>query len=273
MKKIRIAEKRNWQKFLALAETEGWRVPQVECQLFQGIWLHQAQILEEGQNFCGLVTAVPHQYTGWIGNLIVPSELRGRGYGSQLFTAAFAALEEQGVRSVWLTASKIGQTLYEKHGFAKVDEVERWVSSKRKPSDPFVDSTTASEASLRKADQRAWGEERQSLLNALVTQGKVFACHDTVALLQQEPGLQIIGPWYSPPQCPRSNRLVLQKILAAAHPKIEIVADMLASSPVRQLLLAAGFNCVGSNALMVKGDASEVDLSMMVSLASLGSVG
>ncbi len=85
--------------------------------------------------------------------------------------------------------------------------------------------------------------------------------------------MQVIGPWYSPQQCPRANRLVLQQLLAHAEAGINIVADVLASSPVRQLLAAADFTCVGKNALMAKGDTGGIDLTRMVSLASLGSIG
>jgi len=46
--------------------------------------------------------------------------------------------------------------------------------------------------------------------------------------------------------------------------------DILKSSPVRQLLTATGFSCVGSNALMAQGDTSRVQIKTMVSLASLG---
>ena len=273
MKKIRFAEKPDWDNFQLLSELEGWRVPEVERQLFKDSWAPFARVMEHGKTFCGLVTSVAYPRSGWIGNLIVPGELRGQGYGRQLFDAALSALQAQMLESVWLTASDMGRPIYEKAGFVLVDVVERWISGMRVPCGPADDPVSDALQQLRAADLAAWGEDRSILLDALCLRGHVFACDDSVALLQHEPGLQIVGPWYSPSGCPRANRLLLQKILTASDPHVEIVVDVLASSPVRQLLAAAGFACAGKNLLMVLGEAGHVRRDMMVSLASLGSIG
>jgi GNAT superfamily N-acetyltransferase len=273
MNKIRIAQKPDWTSFFALADAEGWRVPEVERQLFAGGWCDCAQALEEDDRFSGLVTAVAHQHSGWIGNLIVPERLRGRGYGSRLFEAAFSVLQGQGMTSVWLTASASGRPIYEKSGFVAIDEVERWVSCKRAHFGPADSLVKDGGLKLVALDRVAWGEDRSALLEALDARGEAYACGDAVALLQREPGLQIVGPWYSSKGCPRSSRLLLQKILAEADPNVELVVDVLKSSPVRQLLSATGFSCVGSNALMVQGDTTRIQIKTMASLASLGSIG
>ena len=273
MNKIRIAQKPDWTSFFALADAEGWRVPEVERQLFAGRWCDCAQALKEDDRFSGLVTAVAHQHSGWIGNLIVPERLRGRGYGSRLFEAALSALQAQGMTSVWLTASESGRPIYEKSGFVAIDEIERWVSCKRAPSGPADILVKDGGQKLVDLDRAAWGEDRSALLEALDARGEAYACGGAVALLQREPGLQIVGPWYSSTGCPRSNRLLLQKILTEADPNVVLVVDVLKSSPVRQLLSATGFACVGSNVLMAQGDTGHVHREMMVSLASLGSIG
>lgn len=273
MKKIRLAEKSDWDNFQVLAALEGWRVPEVERQLFRESWTPFARVMEQGQTFCGLVTSVAYRRSGWIGNLIVPGELRGQGYGKQLFVAALSALQAQRLESVWLTASEMGRPIYEKSGFVLVDGVERWISGKRVPCGPADRLDNDAESQLRALDLVAWGEDRSALLETLCLQGHVFACDDSAALLQYEPGLQIVGPWYSPSGCPRANRLLLQKILTAADPHVEVVVDVLASSPVRKLLAETGFACTGKNALMMLGDAGHVHKEMMVSLASLGSIG
>ena len=273
MNKIRIAQKPDWDSFFNLAAGEGWRVPEVERQLFAGQWFDCARVLEEGDSFCGLVTSVAHEHSGWIGNLIVPARLRGRGRGSLLFKAALSALQAQGMTTVWLTASESGRPIYEQSGFVAIDEIERWVSCKRSRFGPADNLVKDGRQKLVTLDWAAWGEDRASLLQALAARGPVYAYGDAVALLQREPELQIVGPWYSSKGCPRSSRLLLQKILAEADPNVELVVDILKSSPVRHLLSATGFSCVGSNALMVLGDAGHVQRDMMVSLASLGSLG
>ena len=70
----------DWQRFMSLAVDEGWRVPGFELTLFQGPWCEYAHVLDVN-GFCGLVTAVAYEKSAWIGNLIVPSQYRGKGMG------------------------------------------------------------------------------------------------------------------------------------------------------------------------------------------------
>lgn len=270
---IRQPKPADWEIFYGLAAEEGWRVPQVERQLFMGPWSDCAKVLEVDGNFAGLVTAVAHEHSGWIGNLIIPPRLRGRGYGGKLFLAARDDLADRGISKVWLTASALGQTLYEKSGFATVDRIERWVLVRRAAFPSGLGSKNSVEKTLWDADRMAWGEDRTNLLKQLSRQDQLFTCDDSVALLQKGADVQIIGPWYSQSACPRANRQLLQELLAAADPNIEIVADLLASSPLRQLLAAAGFARSGETALMMHGKGHTTNLERMVSLASLGSFG
>ena len=83
----------------------------------------------------------------------------------------------------------------------------------------------------------------------------------------------MIGPWYCKQRNGRSNRLLLAQLLAAADPTLEMVIDLICPSPLALLLSAAGFFCLGLAALMVSGDDSGIELSAMLALASLGSVG
>ncbi len=270
---IRTPLPSDWQAFYRLAAAEGWRVPQVERQLLQGAWSQCAYVLDMDGAFAGLVTAVAHEQSGWIGNLIVPQALRGRGFGVTLFRRALTDLAERGMTTCWLTASELGQPIYEKSGFFVVNEVERWVCPPRKGSEQRVEEQLLARQALRECDRSAWSEDRDALLDHLLESGQVFACDDALALLQKGQDVQILGPWYSRSLCPRANRRLLQQVLAAADPSVEIVADILASSPMRQLLAAARFAPAGSNRLMVKGPSPAVDLNAMVALASLGSVG
>ncbi len=263
----------DWQSFYALAEAEGWKVPLLERQLFQGAWAEHARVLADGDSFCGLITALPHQRSGWLGNLLVAPQLRGRGYGAKLFAAGLSRLRRQGVTSIWLTASELGRPIYEKSGFVAVDRIERWVlpAQKGSPATPAV--TQVGWDALLAADRRAWGESRRPLLEQFSRQGQILGEGDAVALLQQGSNFQIIGPWYARNICLATNALLLQKLVSATDPRREILIDLIASSPLRPLFAAAGFICSGQNQLMVCGETSSVKLKMLVALASLGSVG
>lgn len=270
---IRCAEPEDLQHFLALADREGWRVLPMEMRNFRQTWRHSAFALVSGGIFCGFVTAVAYQRSGWVGNLIVPQALRGRGYGATLFQTALDSLEQRGILSVWLTASEMGRPLYERHGFREVDVVERWRGRCHSPDPLSAPDRRCPWNRLLDADRRAWGEDRGALLEALEGFGKIYASHDNVACLQSQSSLQIVGPWYAPTQSLSDNRLLLESLLANADPDCDMVIDLFSSSPVRRLLVEIGFHCVGVNTLMVRGDGAQVDRDAMVALASLGSVG
>jgi GNAT superfamily N-acetyltransferase len=261
----------DWQVFLALAREEGWRVPKNELALFRGPLAGSAFVLRRGDEVLGLVTAVAHEKSGWIGNLIVPRDCRGRGYGALLFDHAVQMLDRQGVANIWLTASPSGRPLYEQKGFAVVDGIVRWTFKTDGSSLPDGERPEAGQ--LLAGDARVWGESRERLLAPLVQQGQVFACGSTVALLQDGDGMQVLGPWVSAELCPRENRLLLLAVLGAAAERTELVADVIESSPLQSLLRAAGFTRQGRCDLMVRGTAAGVRLSQVVSLASLGSMG
>jgi len=267
------AQQTDWAHFLSLASEEGWRVPRMERRLFTGSWSQYALALYDGSRFCGLVTAVPHQRSGWIGNLIVPPQLRGRGYGRRLFRAALARLLEQGVESVWLTASEQGRPLYEGEGFVTVDSIERWIM----PSPAGAGSSTGevdySRALLEKADQAAWNEQRTALLSALAEASLALSLGGATALLQKEPGLQLVGPWYATRTDSASNRRLLMTLLAEADPGSPVVIDAFTSSTAPQLCASTGFQCSGKTSLMVYGARQSVKLHSMMALASLGSFG
>lgn len=270
---LRAPEPADWQRFFHLADDEGWRIPQIERQLFEGVWAHSALVLEERGRFCGLVTAVAHARSGWVGNLIVPADLRGYGYGSTLFKAALKMLQQQRLQTVWLTASVLGRPIYEKQGFVAIDRIERWVSPAGALRPRGIEVVSTSAAALLAADQSTWGENRQDFLDEIARGGQVYACGGATALLQQGPDLQIIGPWYIPSAGLSASRRLLQVLLSASDPKKEVVIDLLATSMVRPLLAEAGLECVGENLLMVHGEASWIARCQMAALASLGSVG
>jgi len=271
MKTLKRMRQDDWAFFLTLADKEGWRVPESELALLQGPLADCAWVMKHDEESCGCVTAVAAGDCGWIGNLIVPAVLRGRGYGARLFSHALKRLEAQGCRSLWLTASPLGRPLYERHGFVAVDEIERWVrpAAAAQTSAEQPDSETLA---LLAADAAVWGEARTTLLQPLLTAGKVAAMGTTAALLQPGTRLQVLGPWYSSSHCPHENRTILTRLLAAAGPA-EICADVPISSPLRPLLAASGFNAAGRTVLMARGDRRCIQLSSLVALASLGSIG
>ena len=268
---IRLPNQSDWETFSALTCRENWRVPHTELQLFKGPWAQYVRVLDDGK-FCGLLTSVAYENSAWIGNLIVPHQLRGKGYGSHLFKSAFEALVEQGMTSIWLTASEQGRSIYEREGFVEVDCIERWVLSPRDEIGSPVEGEAFYEE-LFYTDRLVWSENRAPLLSVLCNGGKVFTVEGAIALLQKGPDVQIIGPWYAHEIALQTHQDFLEMMIAATEPNIPVVVDFLASSPLPALCTSAGFQLTGRTSLMTYGKIGSIDLKSMVSLASLGSVG
>lgn len=262
----------DWEKFLGLAAREGWKVSEGELRLLDGGLGGSAFVLRSRAGFCGFVTATAHGRSGWIGNLLVPPDCRGKGYGSLLFEHAVEVLERQGVDSIWLTASKAGRPIYEKRGFEPVNRVRRWRHPAR-GQETYRPLTGGCCADLVQADSRVWGEARSRMLEALAGDGLVLRMDENLALLQGGRGFWVLGPWVSPELCPRGNRRLLAAVMEQIPSGAEVVADVLETSGMGSLLTAAGFEPAGVCELMAKGGTDRVNLGGLVSLASLGSIG
>lgn len=70
-----------------------------------------------GSRVVGVSYAASFGRTGWIGNVAVHPEARGRGIGTAVSRAALDALRRAGAVTVLLTATKLGRPIYEKLGF------------------------------------------------------------------------------------------------------------------------------------------------------------
>lgn len=269
---IRSPNPADWEKFISFAEDEGWRVPNSELTLFQGPWAEYSHVLDVG-GFCGMVTTASYEKSAWIGNLIVPLSKRGNGYGTHLFKSVLADLIEQGIATVWLTASEQGRSIYEREGFNAVDSVERWVLPPQRRIVGQKETIYCPDESLMHVDSLVWGESRSPLLYELCNTGKVFSVGGAIALLQQAQDFQVLGPWYSHGADSSANQKIIQMIVASRDPSVEIVIDCLTSSQIQTLCKTVGFQYSGQSTLMVYGDTKDVNLKNLVSLASLGSIG
>ncbi len=267
----------DWREFMQAAEAEGWRVPSTEIELFCGPLASSAMALRCGGLFLGLVTLVNHGHSAWIGNLIVPKGCRGRGYGQHLLDQAILLLEQQKTRCIWLTASESGFPLYLGRGFEIIGQVERWVRPKGvvSRSRDFLQYDVDSnhkKAALQDADKAVWGEHR-ALVNYLLPKGRLLDCGTSIALLQREPGLQILGPWFGSSSAVAEHRRLLTLALETANIDEDLVVDLRTGGLPPQILQDAGFVLQGRTRLMAWGDVSGIDLDRLVSFASLGSMG
>ncbi|MGH3157714.1 MAG: GNAT family N-acetyltransferase, partial [Streptosporangiaceae bacterium] len=71
----------------------------------------------QGDRVTGVSCAVSFGRTGWIGNVAVDPDARGRGLGTAVSAAALDALRAAGAATVLLTATDLGRPIYERLGF------------------------------------------------------------------------------------------------------------------------------------------------------------
>lgn len=81
----------------------------------------------DGPEIVGTVSTIVYEdRIGWIGMLIVRSEVRRAGVGRSLLERAITYCAEQRVSCTKLDATPAGRPLYEKLGFVAEYEVQRW---------------------------------------------------------------------------------------------------------------------------------------------------
>ena len=260
----------DWEQFVVLATAEGWKIPFQEQRLFQNQWRPCFFVLKERGRSCGFISAVAYQSSGWIGNLLVAPQQRGKGYGAALFDFALALLRQSQPQRIWLTASAQGAPLYRKRGFAVVDRVERWSAQGKAVNNAFAGDFDPGQ--LTELDCRCWGESRAPLLKHLCADGPIIASGHSQALLQAGVEFWQMGPWLSAGSCPADDRSIPLRALQTTPAGKMLVADILESAGQTLNLRSAGFSRSGSTELMCLS-LKPVQISGVMALASLGSIG
>lgn len=260
--------------FIALAHDENWIAerwePEFLLDLFPAGCL--AARNDEGQGVA-FVTSMRHRRSGWIGNLIVLKEFRGRGVGEKLFQGALDALLDAGVETVWLTASKMGMKLYEKHGFSRIDTIQRWVGRGRVALRAATSTPVLPSAAVLSLDALPWGDRREELLSAVMGRGEsIIKKNGFVTLQPCGKGRFQLGPFVA------LNPDVVVELLFAAHDRImngnTICIDSPASNNVASRLWKSnGFRVGGSNELMYWGKTPDYRPELLFGLATMGSCG
>jgi len=83
----------------------------------------------------GTTVACVFDSVAWIAMVLVDAEVRSQGIGKALMTHALEFLDRQGVRSIRLDATPLGQPLYEKLGFAVEYTLIRYAGVLSVPAD------------------------------------------------------------------------------------------------------------------------------------------
>lgn len=256
--------------FLSLAAAEGWVSDPWEFAFLLGSFPRGCLAVEEEGRPAAFVTAVRYGTSGWVGNLIVAKDVRGRGLGTRLMRRAVDELLADGVKTVWLTASSAGRPLYEKMGFREMDGVVRWRGTATGGAEGGSDPVRPDE--LISLDRAGWGDDRAALLAAVAVRGMVV--RQGGGFLVAHPcgdGFQV-GPWAA------ADRSVAAGLLGRALSRLQPGAQVILDVPVRNvaavaLLNDAGFIVSGRTVLMCVGVEPVYVPERIFALATMGSAG
>lgn len=253
--------------FLALAKDEGWISTRRELAFLLERSPDGCLVYHEDGKQVGFVTAVPYSTSGWIGNLLVAATARGRGIGTALFKQAMQVLQSNGIRTVWLTASRYGRPIYERNGFIACDQVRRWERSGENKQQSMTTVTVLPD--WQEIDYLGWGDSRNELLAYAAANGTAVGAEDGFLVLQRLGSSQQIGPFGA------LNSAAAQKLLEQMLPGAgRVLLDVPSSNRgASKLLTSRGFTVSSEVDLMYAGQPPAYHPEHIYGLASMGSMG
>ena len=256
--------------FLHLAALEGWLCDRWELEFLLRSCPQGCFVVRGDDGPIAFVTAISYGSSGWIGNLIVHGDHRGRGLGKGLMTRALAALHDVGTETVWLTASRAGMPLYERLGFVAIDTVKRW--SRTGWEGVSKGTGCLSFEKMLETDRAGWGDKRAVLLAAILERGTVNARKDGFIVTQNCGKLIQLGPWGC--RSIEGAATLLDEAVHGTGAKSTLVLDVPGRNVVATALLGGrGFTSRGEAVLMYQGRCPAYRPDYVYALASMGSMG
>ncbi len=255
-------------EFLSLAADEGWISEAWELDFLRKTFPSGCLVCRNKGIPVAFLTSIKYCWSGWIGNLLVRREWRGKGLGTALLRRALKMLDEAGTQTVWLTASESGRPIYERRGFRAIDTVNRWEGS----GQIVHESNDSTFATIIEMDKAGWGDRREALLRATVARGSVSLLLDGFLVCQESENAVQIGPWGSYSSEAAAN--LLEKCFIPTENGTGIFLDVPSGNRhASQLLRRAGFTVRSSTTLLYRGKKPDYTPARIYALASMGSMG
>jgi GNAT superfamily N-acetyltransferase len=114
---------------------------------------------------------------GWLGTIIVLSEYRGQGIGTGITSNLIQNCKDKGCTTIMLTASEMGEPIYNKLGFRRCAE---YLFFKRSTAIPVQNISNVRQVrqsdltSIKHLDRELVGETRFSFLKRFISTGWVY---------------------------------------------------------------------------------------------------
>lgn len=129
----------------------------------------------------------------WIGMVLVDENHRSRGYGSRIFERGLEYAVDEGGDLIGLDATPLGEPIYRKYGFERVEPVFRWQGTlrasehgdERRDSRGSIEQVTSGDVdTVCEFDRRYVGIDRSTLLRELIAEPAVrgYRCSESTGL-------------------------------------------------------------------------------------------
>jgi GNAT superfamily N-acetyltransferase len=256
-KAVRCFEKRDIPFALAQTEREGW---DSTAESFEIHLAHDPEgcfLATVGDIPAGIVAATRFRDTGWIGELIVDPDYRGRGMGTLLMEHAVGFLEASGLGTLRLEADPAGIPIYEKLGFVHEFESPRFRLEKV-PDLSVPAWSVHSGLDLDEAvafDAPLFGDDRRKLLGELFKRARaVYRSPNPLSgylVVQPSRAGARLGPWLATD--PEGAAVLLRTALAELRGESVIAALPGVNRGGQGLLERFGFVRTPSSFRMVRG--------------------
>jgi ribosomal protein S18 acetylase RimI-like enzyme len=201
---IRTAQSKDLDFFVACVTREGW-LSETRAS-FETFFAHDPEgcfVAEQGGEAIGMIVATPYNTCGFLGELIVLPEHRGRALGRQLMEHAIGYLQIKGIKSIYLDGDTPAVPLYERIGFRVVCKSLRFLGRIEPAPDDSVRSMNSADLdTILQLDRAAFGADRSFFLRRRL---ETFPnlCHviddgGIVGYVMGQPGHGVVtvGPWY-----------------------------------------------------------------------------
>ena len=248
--RLRTMTERDVPAGLRLNQLAGWNQTAADWHRFLNASPDGCFVAEVEERVCGTATTISYQDRfAWIGMVLVDSEYRKRGIGTELLKKAVEHLDQLGIPTLKLDATPQGQPLYAKLGFLTEYQIERWilkrppdqVASRAKSS--FVPLTEEQLAPILTTDRDVFGADRSFLLRSLLEEAPEFAMcvpgHSApqgYAFGRRGSFADHLGPWMA------ESRATAEKLLqefVSRSSRETLVVDCLTANPIAIELLRA----------------------------------
>jgi len=187
---FRLAGPKDYDELVALTGQEGWNYRPEDFELMERTGCAKTLVATNGR-ILGMITVLDYGDIGWISNVLVERDMRGRGIGRDLINAGIQHLEAK--RTVTLFSTQEAKAFYLREGF-KFDRDFHFIR--------YVGSVKGVAKDLRwrddafEMDQECFGYRRARLLGTLMGEGRALAPLQGrgFALLRHDPKEAAVGP-------------------------------------------------------------------------------